>query len=67
MAVILLDSIKGLNFPWMSHGEEVVISGDDFFPEIIVLWNIILSLVKENRFPFKILGCPITKILFEVH
>ena len=39
---------------------------DDLFPKIAVLWDIILALVEEDRFPFKTFGCPITKVPFKI-
>ena len=40
--------------------------GDDPFPKIVVLWNIVLALVEKDRFPFKVFSGPITKVPFKV-
>ena len=37
-----------------------------FSVDDIVLWNVILALVEEDGFPFKVLGCPITEVSFKV-
>ena len=43
-----------------------MVSGDDLFSEIIVFWNIILPLVEEDGFPFKIFSCTITEVSIKV-
>ena len=43
-----------------------MISGDNLFLKIIVFWNIVLALVEEDGFPFKVFGCPVTEVPFKV-
>ena len=63
---MLFDSIKGLNFTRVSGRQKIVVLGDNLFPEIVIFWNIILALVEEDGFSFKVFGCPIAEVPFKV-
>ena len=43
-----------------------MVSGDHPFSKIIVFWNIVLSLIEEDVFPFKVFSGPIAKVPFKV-
>ena len=57
--VIFLDGVEGLDFSGMSGSDFVMELRGDFFSQIVVFRNIILSLVEQDILSFELFDCPV--------